>query len=1255
MFEHGAGTAAAHSEINSHQSPLPALNDDPYDADVEELPGPSRATEVIARRVKHSRLGRRSREVVQKLSEDALMRRYLDTYKCLTSHLKAPLEGQRFARLSHIFQDGRTFGFASALIKAGNRKFGIVCVIWQTRVNPRRAVCVSFYKNTATRILTAICTCCPLRRQSQQDESSCCHSRVCFDSEELVSSVEEILNDRTEMIGNRFVQFPHFGDCIDVDDPESPQTVKLSLKRTRQAHAYARKWKFEIVFDVSQSIFLPVLKEQHRATRCLLCRGNPERRMRCVHEEVCRRGRHRSEVQAHLREGDESDDSEWETDEDRNQGQIASIRIDADETEEYSPVHFPRPLLPCNGQVRDMRTLVDQVETGENLTFNEKNVIDCHVCGTRNTQKPIERYKREICLFTLTQGTVRVSVYDWYCRTCGKMRRYSGTMDGIYPAGKTFGYSTELMYFWLSQVCLQGLSFRAAYKTSILINNSPGLKHRNARIPIVGLTRLESEKKRSRRRASTAFYNFLRTITTNSSTIANELFSCPTCEVPLSAQDCTELGINEADKGELKRLRAIVIDGTAAGILNRLPEMERNMFEIRSINEDAGPRRVPLIQRLVTKPRHRKILDKLLSMTKEAMRALLKRRRATPSNPISSTIRFWLTTECTDAEGIEKTKTTFTQIESRLLQMLCTQNSCICQEGLISGVPMQNHSEDCLDIRTSFLNANEPNEIIELLSNVFKISGGHESASILLELDDMYAADAETDPSVSSDASESSSETVNDSDDNDGHEAGTQDLPADMGPILPIEDDLMGTPSTTEGGLFASLSLNGLFRNPQFTESLVSLLHLLLCEHVAMPYLGRIPGRGESIQSPSMLSFTSETLRLHENVASSVQTLLSCMHIGMNGAISLQDDCSCNLALRKSLMEMQDANPVLETFCVELLKERRPLSSRLRLIMRSLVQLLRRHMEAAQSFFTTFETKCGDDIKDYWSKYSLRDPRSAQEIMNGDIESGIWFPGRQQCRPGIMFSTNDIRQCRKKYTRSQRHSPGIMTVQCACQSPKLLGFIIMTRAESVSLALSSLLTHFPILPRMVYYDNSCNMFSSAVLRVPWIFRQTRMAVDRFHYKAHKCNALFNPDSYSNLDAHRTETAESINARIEKSLPYMRYLGTDNLLPFLRTRLSLINLCAVHQQKYNRADLEDEDLNLFFQEVCRCNCILCQAYDTELEIRGDGVEQETQPEPEQHEQDRNQTQSFIPSQPVATENSIRTVVFEGNQALGVKLN
>jgi len=150
----------------------------------------------------------------------------------------------------------------------------------------------------------------------------------------------------------------------------------------------------------------------------------------------------------------------------------------------------------------------------------------------------------------------------------------------------------------------------------------------------------------------------------------------------------------------------------------------------------------------------------------------------------------------------------------------------------------------------------------------------------------------------------------------------------------------------------------------------------------------------------------------------------------------------------------------------------------------------------------------------------------------------------------------------------------------------------MTRAESTSLALSSILSHLSVPPRVLYYDNGCNLFASTLLRFPWLLHQCRIVVDRFHYKSHKCCAFFDPGSYHVLDTHRSTKAESFNARIARSVHHMRYLRGDNLIPFLQIRFALLNLAALYQQKYGKSDMEDEDISSFCRDVSHCGCFSC---------------------------------------------------------------
>ena len=144
-------------------------------------------------------------------------------------------------------------------------------------------------------------------------------------------------------------------------------------------------------------------------------------------------------------------------------------------------------------------------------------------------------------------------------------------------------------------------------------------------------------------------------------------------------------------------------------------------------------------------------------------------------------------------------------------------------------------------------------------------------------------------------------------------------------------------------------------------------------------------------------------------------------------------------------------------------------------------------------------------------------------------------------------------------------------MQCCCDKPQLLGYIVMIRCESTALALASVLTNFQVPPRVVYYDNGFNLVRSIVTRAPWLLHCTKFVVDRFHFKSHTCCTYFDPDSYPWMDEDRSTTAESINARIERTVPFIRYVKGENLIPFLNVRFGLLNVAT----RYRRNNATDD--------------------------------------------------------------------------------
>ena len=99
-------------------------------------------------------------------------------------------------------------------------------------------------------------------------------------------------------------------------------------------------------------------------------------------------------------------------------------------------------------------------------------------------------------------------------------------------------------------------------------------------------------------------------------------------------------------------------------------------------------------------------------------------------------------------------------------------------------------------------------------------------------------------------------------------------------------------------------------------------------------------------------------------------------------------------------------------------------------------------------------------------------------------------------------------------------------------------------------------------------------------------------VDRFHFKSHTCSEIHDPDSYFWMDVDRTTTAESLNARLGKSVPYLRFVKEDNLIPHLNIRFALLNITTRYRRKHKTDDMEDEDVWEFFKETVPCACESC---------------------------------------------------------------
>lgn len=262
-------------------------------------------------------------------------------------------------------------------------------------------------------------------------------------------------------------------------------------------------------------------------------------------------------------------------------------------------------------------------------------------------------------------------------------------------------------------------------------------------------------------------------------------------------------------------------------------------------------------------------------------------------------------------------------------------------------------------------------------------------------------------------------------------------------------------------------------------------------------------------------------------------------------------------------------------------------------------------IKVKQEYLYHFEQLKTEDVRMYNVNHRHGNGLSDNADRNWLSEAqrtGEFFPGRPQVRPLMNFGDSsrkeNARSCRKNYVKSDTHSPGIFTVHCVCRNPKLIGISVMRECEGVSTALSVLLSRFRKLPQVCYYDNACNMNRSITLRCPWVYDDCIIVCDRFHYYGHTCNSVCDPGSYLACDDHATSGAESMNHLWNFSKSHLRFLRSDNLMPFLAVRAIFLNVRASIRQQNRKQDISAKDFRFFVQGKWQCLCSRCNPTNNE---------------------------------------------------------
>jgi len=208
--------------------------------------------------------------------------------------------------------------------------------------------------------------------------------------------------------------------------------------------------------------------------------------------------------------------------------------------------------------------------------------------------------------------------------------------------------------------------------------------------------------------------------------------------------------------------------------------------------------------------------------------------------------------------------------------------------------------------------------------------------------------------------------------------------------------------------------------------------------------------------------------------------------------------------------------------------------------------------------------------------------------------TGSWFPGLLACRPAAFAPAEEaeLGTCAKNYEEAHKFfSPGTFTICCACEHPKMLGFVVMDKREGPPALLNALLSHFALLPLFVVYDFACGALRSAIGKLPFLIRFLVFISDLFHIVNHLCSDALHPRSYVPMDKANTVAHEQRNAPINLLRRTLRAVGQDEYMDVLKMKNVIYNIMAHAKSTcpYPLPDSYNYRQYYFSRAPCLCGC------------------------------------------------------------------
>jgi hypothetical protein len=107
--------------------------------------------------------------------------------------------------------------------------------------------------------------------------------------------------------------------------------------------------------------------------------------------------------------------------------------------------------------------------------------------------------------------------------------------------------------------------------------------------------------------------------------------------------------------------------------------------------------------------------------------------------------------------------------------------------------------------------------------------------------------------------------------------------------------------------------------------------------------------------------------------------------------------------------------------------------------------------------------------------------------------------------------------CHKEAKDAGKFGAGTILYWCA-EHRCCLGFTVLQSAESVRQVFEAITVRFKEMPKVIIYDNGCNLHEYILNRAPELYDETLILCDGFHFRHHKnCCTQYNSREYRFLD------------------------------------------------------------------------------------------------------------------------------------------